>query len=110
MVELADALQGDLELPVVAQPLLDHGLLFGSETELLSAPAGIADGQDPDRVALSAGADGTAEAATKVAEAKRNQDIAVSNAEQEAASVRAANDAKIAEADRDRDVKVANAK
>jgi flotillin len=63
-----------------------------------------------DALGQRAVAETKSEAATKVAEAKRNQDIAVSNAEQEAASVRAANDAKIAEATRDRDVKVANAK
>src|ERR1022692_5338955 len=48
------------EFPVVAQPLLDHGFLFGGEAELLGASAGIADGQDPDQVAGSAGADGAA--------------------------------------------------
>ena len=42
------------------QPLLDHGFLFGGEADLFGAPAGIADGQDPDQVAGSAGADGTA--------------------------------------------------
>ena len=29
VVEFTDALQGGLEFPVVAQPLLDDGLLFG---------------------------------------------------------------------------------
>ena len=60
VVEFTDALQGGLQLPVVAQPLLDQGLLFGGEADLLGAPAGIADGQDPDQVAGPAGADGTA--------------------------------------------------
>ena len=45
---------------VAAQPLLDGRLLFGAEAELLCAPARITDGQHPDRMALSAGADGTA--------------------------------------------------
>src|ERR1022692_2958451 len=44
LVQLADALQGGLQVPVVAQPLLDHGFLFGGEAELLGASAGIADG------------------------------------------------------------------
>jgi hypothetical protein len=39
---------------------LDPGFLCGGEAELLGASAGIADGQDPDPVAGSAGADGTA--------------------------------------------------
>jgi hypothetical protein len=43
----------------VAQPLLDDGFLFGAEAELLGAPARKTDRQNPDRVALSAGADGT---------------------------------------------------
>jgi hypothetical protein len=57
VVELADALQGGLEFLVIAQPLLDEGLLFGGETDLLGAPAGIADGQNPDKVAFAVGAD-----------------------------------------------------
>ena len=40
--------------------MLDHGFLFGGEADLLGASAGIADGQNPDQVAGSAGADGTA--------------------------------------------------
>ena len=40
--------------------MLDHGFLFGGEADLLGASAGIADGQDPDQMAGSAGADGTA--------------------------------------------------
>jgi len=47
-------------LAVVAQPLLDQGFLFGGEADLLGTSAGVADGQDPDQVAGSAGADGTA--------------------------------------------------
>ena len=58
VVEFADALQGGLEFAVVAQPLLDQGLLFGGEADLFGAPAGIADGQNPDEVAFAAGADG----------------------------------------------------
>lgn len=44
---------------VVAQPLLDDRLLFGTEAELLGASARITNGQYPDRVALSVSADGT---------------------------------------------------
>src|SRR5580704_17069148 len=58
-IDLTDALQRVFELVIIAQPLLDDGLLFGAEAELLGAPARITDRQNPDRVALSAGADGT---------------------------------------------------
>ena len=60
LVQFADALQGSLEFLVVAQPLLDHGLLFGGEADLFGASAGIADGQDPDEMAGALGADGAA--------------------------------------------------
>ena len=60
MVEFADALQGGLELAVVAQALLDERLLFGGEADLSGAPAGIADGQYPDKMALTSGTDGAA--------------------------------------------------
>src|SRR5260370_33341005 len=60
MVEFADAFQGGLQLPVIAQPLPDHGYLFGGEADLLGAGARITDGQNPDAVTLAAGADGTA--------------------------------------------------
>ena len=58
MVEFTDALQGGLELLIVAQPLLDEGLLFGGEADLFVAPTGIADGQHPDEMALAARTDG----------------------------------------------------
>jgi len=60
VVEFTDALQAGLEFLVVAQPLLDEGLLFGREADLLGAPAGIADGQHPDEMALAASTDGAA--------------------------------------------------
>jgi len=60
MVEFADALQGGLEFAVVAQPLLDAGFLFGGKADLFGAPAGIADCQDPDGMALAFGAHGAA--------------------------------------------------
>ena len=60
VVEFTDALQGGLQLLVVAQPLLDEGLLFGREADLLGASTGVADGQYPDRVALTASTDGAA--------------------------------------------------
>src|ERR1022692_1379448 len=44
VVEFTDALQGGLEFLVIAQPLLDEGLLFFGEADLLVAAAGIADG------------------------------------------------------------------
>src|ERR1022692_4342580 len=58
VVEFADALQGGLEFAVIAQPLLDQGLLFGGEADLPGAPAWITDGQNPDEMAFAAGADG----------------------------------------------------
>jgi hypothetical protein len=59
-VDLTDALQGFLELVVVAQPLLNGRLLFGAKAELSGAAARIADCQNPDWVALSVFTDGTA--------------------------------------------------
>ena len=67
LVQLADALQGVLDFAVVAQPLLDHGFLFGGEADLFGTTAGIADGQDPDGVAGALGADGAAGAMANVA-------------------------------------------
>ena len=60
MVEFTDALQVGLESAVVAQPLLDEGLEFGGEADLLVASTGIADGQHPDEMALTASTDGAA--------------------------------------------------
>src|SRR5664279_3946576 len=71
MVEFTDPLQSVLEFLVVAQPLLIHGFLFGAETELFGAATWITDGQYPNRVALSAGASGTAGAMADVAVEQR---------------------------------------
>src|ERR1700679_2205611 len=60
MVQFADAFQVSLQLPVIAQPLADHRYLCSGKADLLSAAARITDGQNPDRVAFAAGADGTA--------------------------------------------------
>src|ERR1035438_81190 len=58
VVEFADSFQSGLEFAVVAQPLLDQRLLFGGEADLLGAPTGIADGQNPDEMAFATGTDG----------------------------------------------------
>ena len=60
MVQLADAFQVSLQLPVIAQPLADHRYLCRGKADLLGAAARIADGQNPDGVAFAAGTDGTA--------------------------------------------------
>jgi len=60
VVEFTDALQGSLEFLVIAQPLLDEGLLFFGEADLLVAATGIADGQHPDKMALTSSTDGAA--------------------------------------------------
>ena len=60
VVEFTDALQGGLEFLVIAQPLLDEGLLFFGEADLFVAAAGIADGQHPDEMAFTASTDGAA--------------------------------------------------
>src|ERR1019366_5457392 len=60
VVEFADTLQGGLEFLIIAQPLLDEGLLFGGEADLLVASTGIADGQHPDEMALTASTYGAA--------------------------------------------------
>src|SRR3989304_5606413 len=60
VVEFTDTFQGGPQLLVVAQPLLDEGLLFGGETDLLGVPAGIADGQDPHEMALTTSTAGAA--------------------------------------------------
>jgi flotillin len=63
-----------------------------------------------DALGKKAVAETKAAAQIRVAEAQRDQDIAVSNAEQEAATVKAENAARIAEANRDRDVRTADAR
>src|SRR5207253_6813335 len=60
VVEFTDALQDGLEFAVIAQPLLDEGLVLGREADLLGTPAGIADSQYPDEMALTASTDGAA--------------------------------------------------
>jgi hypothetical protein len=55
---------------------LDEGFLFGRETDLLGASTGIADGQHPDEMALTAGTDGAAGAmADAAAEQGATQDL-----------------------------------
>jgi hypothetical protein len=73
-IDLTDALQRVFELVIIAQPLLDDGLLFGAEAELLGAPTRIADRQNPDRVARSAGANGAAGAMANNATEQRATD------------------------------------
>src|SRR5664280_3104368 len=76
VVEFTDALQGGLEFLVIAQPLLDEGFLFFGEADLLVAAAGIADGQHPDEMALTASTDGAAGAmADAAAEQGATQDL-----------------------------------
>src|SRR5580704_11251108 len=60
MVQLADAFQISLQLPVIVQPLTDHRYLCRGKADLLGAAARITDGQNPHRVAFAAGADRTA--------------------------------------------------
>lgn len=64
MVPFTDAFQVGFQLPVIAQPLPDHGYLFGGKADLLGAAARITDGQNPDAMALAAGTDGTASGMT----------------------------------------------
>ena len=73
LVQLADALQGVLELVVVVQPLFRQRFLFGGKADLFGATAGIADGQDPDQMA---GALGAHVAAAAVADATVQQGTA----------------------------------
>jgi flotillin len=63
-----------------------------------------------DALGRRAVADAVADAETKVAEATRNKDIAVSHAARESALVKAENEGKIAEANKDRDLKIAGFK
>src|SRR5580693_8212881 len=60
VVQFADAFEVGLQLAVIAEPLADQGYLIGGKADLLGAAPRITDGQDPDAVALAAGADGTA--------------------------------------------------
>lgn len=63
-----------------------------------------------DALGKRAVAEAKAEAEIKVAEAKRLQEVAVSNAEKEASLVKAGNEAEIAAAQKERDLKVAGFK
>ena len=67
LVQLADALQGVLELVVVVQPLFGQQFLFGRKADLFGAAARITDGQDPDQVAGTLRADGAAGAVADAA-------------------------------------------
>ena len=67
VVQFADPFQGGFEFAVVAEPLLNHGFLFGAEADLLGASTGIADGEDPDEVAFAGGAGGATGAMTDAA-------------------------------------------
>ena len=60
MIQLADGLDGALQLLVVAQPLTHLRDLFAMQTELPGAAAGIADGENCLRVAFTTGALGAA--------------------------------------------------
>src|SRR6185369_12774727 len=53
LIELADVLQGRLELLIVRQPRADQGHLLGPQAELAGAAPGVAHGQDPHRVAVA---------------------------------------------------------
>src|SRR5580658_3892278 len=60
MVQFEDAFQVSLQLLVIAQPLADHRYLCRVKADLFGAAAWITDGQNPDRMAFAAGANGTA--------------------------------------------------
>src|SRR5467141_1648232 len=57
VVELAAVLERFLELVVIAEPPAHLINLFAAQAELASPAAGIADGQNPQRVPAAAGAD-----------------------------------------------------
>jgi hypothetical protein len=59
-VEIADAVQAGDQFMIIAELLADRGDLMGAEGELFDAAAGVADGKDPERMALAASADGAA--------------------------------------------------
>jgi hypothetical protein len=60
VIQLADGLDGFLQLLVVIQPLANLRNLFAMDAELPVAAAGIADGQNRLRMAFTASAPGTA--------------------------------------------------
>ena len=62
MIDLADRLDGFLELLIVGRPAAYLGHLRAAQTDLPRAPAGIADGEHRQRMAIAAGASRTAAA------------------------------------------------
>ena len=73
-IDLTDALQGFLELVIVAQPLLHDWFLFEAKAELSGAAARITDCQHPDWMALTGGTDGTTAAMAYEAVEQRTAD------------------------------------
>ena len=65
MIQLADSLDGVLQLLVVAQPLAHLGNLVAMDAELLGAAAGIADGENCLRMSFTTGALGAATGMTR---------------------------------------------
>src|SRR5262249_21836459 len=76
-IQFADALQSVSQLAVVAQPLLDESFLFGGKADLFGTAAGISDGQDPDGMGATVGANGTAGAVADAAGGAGRADAAV---------------------------------
>ena len=77
LVEFADRLQSLLHLAVLLQSLAHLGNLFRAEAELAGVAAGVVDIEDPERMALAAGALGTTAGMTKGAlEQGATQDVA----------------------------------
>ena len=62
MIDLADRLDGFLELLIVGQPAAYLGHLRAAQTDLPRAPARIADGEHRQPMAVAAGASRTAAA------------------------------------------------
>jgi hypothetical protein len=67
VIQLADSLDGALQFLVIAQPLTHLGDLFAMQAELPGAAAGIADGENCLRVALTTGALGATAGMTRSA-------------------------------------------
>ena len=65
VIQLADSLDGALQLLVVAQPLAHLGGLFAMDTELPGAAAGIADGENGLRMSFTTGTLGAAAGMTR---------------------------------------------
>ncbi len=60
VVDFTDGFQRVLQLAVIVEPLSDARRQFAGKTELPGAATGVADGQNGEGVALTAGALGTA--------------------------------------------------